>query len=641
MSIDDIIIKPKTSNFLELLQQNIDNQNYQASNNINKPIKKYKPHKKKLINLTIPLKNEIKKYRYYTDNFKKIRKNNISNKEEKRLLKDNIEFNNDNIDEDNIKISKTLINYSLNEKYLDENQTQKKNKEKNINIISNNKNKEKNEINNKFNSMINNIEYNSYVKKIDKNKNLDFNISVENNSKINQINNKNCSNINITSSINNLNEFSTKYLDNINQSISDNNSSKKMPHEETMQNEINNILDLNNHINKKQINFNIIQNMKHSHSTKSFAFRKRIKPSNNSVLNNFVPEQIINKIEQKKNVLNIKNESKENNINTLQIKIDKLKEEYKIIKKEKSNYENLNRVIQSDIRNFNKQRKIEQDNFESYKNNEIKKLTNERNIVIYEAKKLNELKNKYIEINNENELNSFLNNQNILNSFRSQLEKANDKIIQLKNILKQLKINKKNNLFYLNDKTNNINNINIDEYDESEDNEDDNYDLFFPPKYHNVKYNLIKTEKNNDGKTTKIYDNNKIEIILNNGDKKEIYNNIYEITYFNNGNIKQVFKDSRKEIHFYNKKKIIKIILGKGLEIIKYDNGQIEKNFINGTKKISFPDGSLKYIFLNGLQETYYLDGSVERIDKEGNVILEHEDGTKELMYHFNKKIVN
>ena len=323
-----------------------------------------------------------------------------------------------------------------------------------------------------------------------------------------------------------------------------------MPHEETMQNEINNILDLNNHINKKQINFNIIQNMKHSHSTKSFAFRKRIKPSNNSVLNNFVPEQILNKIEQKKNVLNIKNESKENNINTLQIKIDKLKEEYKNIKKEKSNYENLNRVIQSDIRNFNKQRKIEQDNFESYKNNEIKKLTNERNIVIYEAKKLNELKNKYIEINNENELNSFLNNQNILNSFRSQLEKANDKIIQLKNILKQLKINKKNNLFYLNDKTNNINNINIDEYDESEDNEDDNYDLFFPPKYHNVKYNLIKTEKNNDGKTTKIYDNNKIEIILNNGDKKEIYNNIYEITYFNNGNIKQVFKDSKKEIHF-------------------------------------------------------------------------------------------
>ena len=41
MSIDDIIIKPKTSNFLELLQQNIDNQNYQASNNNNKPIKKY------------------------------------------------------------------------------------------------------------------------------------------------------------------------------------------------------------------------------------------------------------------------------------------------------------------------------------------------------------------------------------------------------------------------------------------------------------------------------------------------------------------------------------------------------------------------------------------------------------------------
>ena len=67
----------------------------------------------------------------------------------------------------------------------------------------------------------------------------------------------------------------------------------------------------------------------------------------------------------------------------------------------------------------------------------------------------------------------------------------------------------------------------------------------------------------------------------------------------------------------------------------------MEKIFTDGTKKIAFPDGCLRYIFPNRLQETYFPDGSVERIDKEGNVILEHEDGTKEIMYHLNKDNLN
>ena len=60
MNLDDIIINPKSSNFLELFEQNINNKNYQASNNINKKIRKYTPPHKKVINLTFPKKNEIK-----------------------------------------------------------------------------------------------------------------------------------------------------------------------------------------------------------------------------------------------------------------------------------------------------------------------------------------------------------------------------------------------------------------------------------------------------------------------------------------------------------------------------------------------------------------------------------------------------
>ena len=62
----------------------------------------------------------------------------------------------------------------------------------------------------------------------------------------------------------------------------------------------------------------------------------------------------------------------------------------------------------------------------------------------------------------------------------------------------------------------------------------------------------------------------------------------------------------------------------------------VEKSFSDGTKKIAFPDGSLRYIFPNGMQETFFPDGSIEKIDFEGNTILEHEDGTKELLYNFN-----
>ena len=104
--------------------------------------------------------------------------------------------------------------------------------------------------------------------------------------------------------------------------------------------------------------------------------------------------------------------------------------------------------------------------------------------------------------------------------------------------------------------------------DESEDNDDDEYNLVLPGKYHDIKYNLLKTINSNDGKIINIYDKNKKEIISNE-EKKEIYDDKYEIIYFKNGDIKQNFKDKHKQVYYFNRQKITQTNLEKGLKIIK------------------------------------------------------------------------
>ena len=243
---------------------------------------------------------------------------------------------------------------------------------------------------NESSSLLNNIENN---KNLNQKNNVEFEIPVQN-SVIAKLN-KNINQINISSSINNLRDFSSKVCNNLsssnNQSINYQIVSNNLPHDDSMQKDINNILNLNNIIDTDEKQFYTIQNMKHSHSTKSFVFRKKVKPYNQSTLNHFVPEQILNSIDKNKNYLNNQDNEKKH-INRLEKDLNKIKEEYGKIKKERNNYENLNRIIQSDIRNFTKQKTIEQDNFEKYKNEEIKKLTNERNKIINEKQILNELK---------------------------------------------------------------------------------------------------------------------------------------------------------------------------------------------------------------------------------------------------------
>ena len=225
----------------------------------------------------------------------------------------------------------------------------------------------------------------------------------------------------------------------------------------------------------------------------------------------------------------------------------------------------LNLKIQNDIREFNKKKEQELKKFEKYKEDETKKLIKERKQIISEQRQLNELKNKYQSNNNINkkdreeiemlkmQFNKFQedskkkenNNRIIIERYKSQIDEANNKILELNGILNKLQPkqnNKKNNRkskdnVYVPKKINNnvINeepnlNFNYNNYTKNknsniqnelqeeqgegegeveEENEEETYDLIFPEKYHNVEYNLLKSETMNDGKVIKYYDQNK------------------------------------------------------------------------------------------------------------------------------------
>ena len=177
---------------------------------------------------------------------------------------------------------------------------------------------------------------------------------------------------------------------------------------------------------------------------------------------------------------------------------------------------------------------------------------------------------------------------------------------------------------------NNISNI-INSIDNN--NNDECYDFYFPEEYSNQsKYSLIKTLTTSEGKTVNVYTNNKKEVIFPSGVRKEIYNNNHQIVYFTNGDLKQIFPNG-KSVYYFKEAQTVQTSFEDGLQVFKFQGGQIEKHYPDGTKQITFPDGSMKYMMNDGYEEAHYNDGSVQIIDKEGTIIYELPDGTKEIKY--------
>ena len=599
-------ISSENSKYIDLLEQSNKKLKKDFSKEIkyiNNQLKKNEYPLKYNIGVNIPQKYSLKKKKYKGNNFIKTRNN-------KNMF---IRYTDESNELNNNKKNGIKLNYEISDYFTKNFQEKKnrKNKSKNKFLKNNNTTHKKLE---KSNSTTNS-------KKLTTSQNCGLQLTLKTSAELNEINRNK---LFFSSSLNNMQNFTNKTTNNISsnfsQTINANNLSIKLPFDETMKNEILDILNLNNNIkinNKELIDNKIIT---HSHSNKSFSFTKRKKPYNKN--NNSSNEIKTN---------DIKNINDEDKIKKLEKEIEKIKEEYNKIKYEKTNLETSNMIMQNEMKFFLQQKEIEKDNFEKYKQSEIKKLVDEKNKITKEAESLNELKKKYQEENQskEKEKGNIKNTDNKMNNdtelieiYKYKLNKANDEIIKLKNILNNININiedkkySKNLSENTNDKMDNNKSLE-DLDDESEDNDDDNYDLILPDIYHKEKYNLLKTEKNNEGTVIKTYDKNKTEINLINGDKKEIYDDKYEIIYYYNGDIKQIFKINNKQVFYFKKQNITKTTLNKGLQIIKYnDINQLEKIFTNGTKKISFADGRLKYILPNGLQETYFPDGRVEKNSK-------------------------
>jgi centromere protein J len=85
-------------------------------------------------------------------------------------------------------------------------------------------------------------------------------------------------------------------------------------------------------------------------------------------------------------------------------------------------------------------------------------------------------------------------------------------------------------------------------------------------------------------------------------------------------------------MYFFSDSKTVQTTFSDGLQIFKFNNGQIEKHFTDGKIQIKFPDGSMRYI-LDGFEETHYKNGTVQKIDKNNLCVIERKDGVKEFKY--------
>ena len=313
-----------------------------------------------------------------------------------------------------------------------------------------------------------------------------------------------------------------------------------------------------------------------------------------------------------------------NEYNNELAKIEKEKEKLKQLKEE---YENLNLNFQKEKEIYNLQKVEEKKNFDNFIQEEMKLINKEKKQLSIEQKNLNDLRVKYqmhnklenrkgkneieqmkSKINEKGkEMNRKDNNDKILiEKYKKQLQEAYDQIDELNALINEYKEKNGQNQFITEKlkEINNNNDININYFSNE-------YDLVFLEKYHGLNYNLIKTEKTEDGKTCNFYDNNKREIIFKNGVRKEIFNDGYQVIHFNNGDIKQIFPGENKQVYFFKEKNIVQTTIGDECQIFKHGNGEIEKKFKDGTIQIISPDGKIKNILPNGYEEVYNINGNV------------------------------
>ncbi|ESO97980.1 hypothetical protein LOTGIDRAFT_103874 [Lottia gigantea] len=137
--------------------------------------------------------------------------------------------------------------------------------------------------------------------------------------------------------------------------------------------------------------------------------------------------------------------------------------------------------------------------------------------------------------------------------------------------------------------------------------------------------------QHSDGKIERIYKNGAREILFANGTRKEISSDGQSIVVsFFNGDIKQIYPDKRV-VYYYADAQTSHTTYPDSLEVLQFQNGQIEKHYPDGTKEITFPDQTVKYLFPNGSEESIFPDGTVIRVDVSGDKTMEFPNGQREI----------
>jgi centromere protein J len=247
-------------------------------------------------------------------------------------------------------------------------------------------------------------------------------------------------------------------------------------------------------------------------------------------------------------------------------------------------------LIKEDNQNENNQDESETEN------EELKKLKDEYKDLKNELKTINKNNEKFIVDIQKKIMILKYENEQMKEKIESYQEKENferldNEIISNDNLLLLNKNVKKNKILEFNDEEQNITinkdfNLNNIIKTSSKLNHLKELDFEFPEKYFNEndKNNkIIKHQFDLDGKTIKIYKNNKKEIIFPNNTRKQIFPDGYTIVYFSNGDRKETIPNY-KEIYYYKKDDAYQINFNDGNKYIKYlKTGKIycDGNLIN------------------------------------------------------------
>ena len=234
---------------------------------------------------------------------------------------------------------------------------------------------------------------------------------------------------------------------------------------------------------------------------------------------------------------------------------------------------------------------VKDDNKEDDENEEIKNLKREYNELKNELNNINKNNEKFIVDIQKKIMILKYENEQMKEKIESYQEKENferldNDMISSDNLLLLNQNLKKNKIFEFDDEEQNITinkdfSLNNIVKTSSKLNHLKELDFEFPEKYfdeNDENNKIIKHQFDLDGKTIKIFNNNKKEIIFPNNTRKQIFPDGYTIVYFSNGDLKEIIPNY-KEIYYYKKDEVYQIDFTDGNKYIKYlKTGQIYCN---------------------------------------------------------------